>query len=58
MEFLFPKDNSGFPPPADILFCDSIAYRLLRRRTKWKNVVPYRLISRMCLEQILAALNG
>lgn len=58
VEYLLSGETRGFPPSADILFCDSAAYGLLRRRTKWKRIIPYRLISKNCVDEILCTLKS
>ena len=49
-----PQDV-GMP---DILFCDAMAYRLLRARRRRTNVVPYQLISAKCLAHVSSTMSG
>ena len=56
VEYLLRENESALPGGADILFCDRIWYHRLYRRRKWKALVPYRLISDQCLEQVRNAL--
>jgi len=48
-EFLMANRGDCDLGAADIAFCDCIAYRTLRSRT---GVVPYRVLSHRCIEQI------
>jgi len=58
LKYLLPPEGPHAAPPADILFCDTIAHELLRGKAKPKRLVPYRLISERCIEQIAEALGN
>ena len=51
-EYLVTSPGTCDIGAADITFCDCIAQRALPARTKESLVVPYRLISPQCIEQI------
>jgi hypothetical protein len=52
IEYLVPNNNEASPPLADLLFCDAITYELVKSHKRAKNLIPYRLISTECLEQM------
>ncbi len=57
LERLLTGDTPDLQDAADIVFCDSIAYRLVRTRAKAKSAVLYRLIAPECLNQISSAMG-
>lgn len=52
-EYLFPEQSPGNLRAADLVICDIIA----RRRVQARKLVPYRLISPACLEQLSRAME-
>ncbi len=52
-EYLLTReDHSDALGAADIVICDSVAYRVVRSQAKRGKVVPYRLIAPECVEHI------
>lgn len=57
IQCLFTASKTAIPAVADIVFCDSITYSVLRGRGKVSNAVLFRLIAPGCLRQISAAMG-
>jgi DNA-binding transcriptional regulator YhcF (GntR family) len=55
--YLLTGESPRFRGAADIVFCDSIAPRVVRAQGKRAKVVPYRLISPECLRQISSVMS-
>lgn len=56
-ECLMGKDEDNLPGAADLIVCDSVAYRLLRSTHKASLVIHHRLISSVCLDEIEAIMT-
>ena len=49
-------DTQDIPGVADLIFCDSVTYRLLRPKYSTSQLIHHRLVSPACLEEIEASL--
>lgn len=55
---LMVRNNVGLRGAADVLFCDSITYPIVRPRYKASAVFLYRLLSSACLDTISSIMTG
>jgi hypothetical protein len=57
IEYLLTEDRTCAIGSADVIFCDSIAYRHIRTQSKAGTIVPYRLISQKFVEQVMSIMT-
>ena len=57
-EHLMIGDTQDIPGVADLIFCDSVTYRLLRPKYSTSQLIHHRLVSPACLEEIEASMAG